>query len=75
MEQKMETEWKTIRCPRKGERTTVMCEWDVTSKGGRVLKRTLRQIDCHDPLLADFGGRDCDWICARMLVKREKSDF
>ena len=31
-----------------------MCEWDVLSKEGRILKRTLRQIDCHNAeLVAD----------------------
>ena len=72
MEQRMEREWKMIRCPQKGERTTVMCEWDVTFKGGRILKRTLRQIDCHDPQLGVFGGCGCDWPCQQIILRREK---
>ncbi len=72
MGQKIEREWKTIQCPRKGERTTVMCDWDVTSMGGRILKRTLRQIDCHDPQLGVFGESGCDWLCEQLILRREK---
>ncbi len=50
----------------------VMCEWDVLFKEGRVLKRTLRQIDCHHPQLVDMGGIDCEWGCERVLGKRER---
>ena len=72
MEQRMEREWETIQCPRKEERTRVMCEWDVMSKGGRILRRILRQIDCHDPRLGVFGESDCDWPCQQIILKQEK---
>jgi len=49
-----------------------MCEWDVLSEKGRILKRTLREIDCHDPGLCEFGGSDCDWKCEDVLGKRER---
>lgn len=49
-----------------------MCEWDVLSKGGRILKRTLKQIDCHNAELSEFGGLDCKWGCEKVIGKRER---
>ena len=48
-----------------------MVEWEIVSKKGRILKKTLRQIDCHHPQLAQFGGVDCKWGCQRVIGKRE----
>jgi len=50
----------------------VMCEWDVLSKEGRILKRTLRQIDCHNAELVHFGGMECQWGCEGVMRKRER---
>jgi hypothetical protein len=50
----------------------LMCEWDVESKGGRILKRRLKQIDCSNPQLTEFGGVDCQWGCEDVIGKREK---
>jgi hypothetical protein len=50
----------------------LMCEWDVESKGGRILKRRLKQIDCSNPRLTEFGGVDCQWGCEDVIGKREK---
>jgi len=71
-EEVREREWNSILCPERQCRTMVMCEWDVVSKEGRILKRTLRQIDCHDPTLTEFGGMDCKWRCEGVIGKREK---
>jgi len=49
-----------------------MFEWGVVSKGGRILKRTLKQIDCHNPQLTEFGGIDCNWGCEGVIGKRER---
>jgi hypothetical protein len=67
-----EREWKSIVCPEGKCKTVVMCEWDVVSTGGRIFKRTLRQIDCRNPSLAEFGGEDCRWGCEGILGKRER---
>jgi len=72
MEQKKEREWRTIACPEGKGRTRVMCEWDVASEKGRILQRTLKQIDCQNPLLTEFGGMDCRWGCERVILKRER---
>jgi hypothetical protein len=72
LEEVREREWNSILCPEKQCRTLVMCEWDVVSKEGRILKRTLRQIDCHNPQLTEFGGMDCKWRCESVIAKREK---
>jgi hypothetical protein len=72
LEEVREREWNSILCPERQCRTMVMCEWDVVSKEGRILKRTLRQIDCHDPHLTEFGGMDCTWRCESVIGKREK---
>jgi hypothetical protein len=75
VEQKTEREWKTIVCAEGKERIAVMCEWDIVSKGGRIFRKTLKQIDCHHPKLAEFGGIDCNWGCGRIITKREKQDL
>ncbi len=72
MEQKVEREWKSIRCPGKGDKTLVMIEWGVVSERGRILSRSLRQIDCHDSQLTRFGGGDCEWGCEKVIAKRER---
>jgi len=65
-------EWNSILCPERQCRTLVMCEWDVLSKEGRILKRTLRQIDCHNAEMVQFGGMDCKWGCEVVIRKRER---
>ena len=49
-----------------------MVEWDIVSEKGRLLKRSLRQIDCHHPQLTQFGGEDCGWGCEGVIGKRER---
>ncbi len=71
MEQKREKEWKTILCPGGMGRNLVMCEWDVTSEKGRILKRILRQIDCRHPQLTLLGGLGCNWECEGVIGKRK----
>ncbi len=72
MEQVKEREWKSILCPEKKCKTVVMCVWNVESKGGRILKRTLKQIDCYNPELTEFGGANCKWGCEGVIGKRER---
>jgi hypothetical protein len=72
LEKKIEREWKSVACPDGAERISVMCEWDIISEKGRILKRTLRQIDCFNPKLAKFGGADCDWRCEEVIGKRRR---
>jgi hypothetical protein len=72
MEQKKEREWKLISCPGERDKTSVMVEWNIVSEKGRILKRSLQQIDCHHPQLAEFGGEDCEWGCEGVIGKREK---
>jgi hypothetical protein len=75
MEQKIEREWKSIVCPEGKEGTMVMCEWDIVSGGGRIFRRILKQIDCRNPKLTEFGGTDCNWSCERVVAKREYRDL
>ena len=70
LEQKMEREWKSIRCPGSGDKTVIMAEWDILSEKGRILKKSLRQIDCHHPPLTKFGGEDCKWGCEGVIGKK-----
>jgi len=72
LEQKTEREWKSIRCPGDKDKTLVMVEWDIVSEKGRILKRSLRQIDCHHRSLMTFGGGDCEWGCEGVIGKRER---
>ena len=75
MEQKTERQFKSIRCPERKEKALVMCEWDIISREGRIFRRTLKQIDCYNPRLTEFGGIDCNWSCERMIAKREGRDL
>ncbi len=75
MEQKTEREFKSIRCPERKEKTLVMCEWDIVSGEGRIFRRTLKQIDCFNPKLTEFGGTDCNWGCERVITKRERKEL
>jgi len=49
-----------------------MIEWDILSEKGRLLKKHLRQIDCHHPQMTEFGGADCEWGCEG-VIGREKA--
>ena len=71
-EETREGEWNAILCPERQCGTMVMCEWVVFIKEGRILKRTLRQIDCHNAELVQFGGTDCKWGCEGVIRKRER---
>ncbi len=75
MEQKIERELKTIICPEGKAKTLVMCEWDIVSSEGSIFRRTLKQIDCFNPKLTEFGGTDCNWGCERVIAKRERKDI
>ncbi len=68
MERKIERGWKSIVCPGEKEKVIVMCEWDILSETGRILKKTLKQIDCHNPKLSELGGTDCNWACKRGIA-------
>lgn len=67
-----EREWHSIFCPERQSRSLVMCEWDVVFKGGQILKRTLKLIDCHQTDLSQLGGMDCKWGCEKVIRKRER---
>ena len=71
MEQKIEREWKSIICPDGKAKSVVVCEWDIFLEEGHVLKRTLKQIDCHNPRLTEFGGTGCSWVCEKAIAKEE----
>ena len=71
MEKKIEREWKSILCPGEKDKTWVMVEWDIVTEKGHLLQRSLRQIDCHHPRLAQFGGEDCEWGCEGLFGKRK----
>ena len=72
LEQKREREWKSIACPEGKGRALMMLEWDVVSEKGRILKRSLKQMDCQNPMLSVFGGEDCNWKCEGVITKRER---
>jgi hypothetical protein len=69
MERKIERGWKSIVCPDGKEKAIVMCEWDILSEMGRILKKTLKQIDCHNPKLTELGGADCNLACKKAIAK------
>lgn len=69
MERKIERGWKSIVCPDRKEKVIVMCEWEILSEMGSTLKKTLKQIDCHNPKLTEFGGADCNWGCKKAIAK------
>ncbi len=71
MEQKRVREWKSIVCLDGKAQSMVMPEWDILLEKDRIVKRTLKQIDCHNPKLAEFGGTDCNWVCEKAIAKGE----
>ena len=71
MEQKTVREWKSIICPDGKAQSMVMSEWDIVSEENRIVKKTLKQIDCHNPRLVEFGGTDCSWACKKAIAKKE----
>jgi hypothetical protein len=74
MEKRVEREWRSASCQPGKQPAWMMCEWNIISEGGRILRKTLRQIDCHHPVLTEFGGGDCNWKCMELLTRMEKED-
>jgi hypothetical protein len=72
MKQVSERECRFIDCPEGKGRTRIMCEWEIVSAKGRILKRALKQVDCRNPRLSDLGGEDCHWGCEKVLLKQER---
>jgi hypothetical protein len=72
LEQTIEREWKSIRCPKEQDKRSVMIKWNIVSKKGCILKRSLREIDCHHPAWTTFGGGDCEWGCEGVIGRRER---
>ena len=75
MEQRVEREWKSVRCPHGEGRVRVMCEWKVVAVEGHILERELRLIDCHHPPLARFGGESCGWDCMQAVTRQHRSNL
>ena len=69
---RVERERMSILCPERGRESVLLCEWEVEAAQGRILKRRLKQIDCHNPDLPVFGGAECHWGCEVIISKREK---
>ena len=69
MERRTAREWKSIVCPECKGQSLVMSEWDILSEEGRLLRKTLKQIDCHSSRLAEFGRADCSWACEKAIAK------
>jgi len=72
MAKRVERERMSILCPERGQKSVLLCEWEVEAAQGRILKRRLKQIDCHNPDLPVFGGAECHWGCEEVIRKREK---
>ena len=75
LEQTREREWKSVACPGGKGRTLVMLEWDVVSEKGRILKRSLKQMDCQNPGLSRIWRRGLQLESARESSRRGKDDF
>ena len=75
LEQKAEREWKSIRCSGRKDKTLIMIEWDILSEKGRLLKKSLRQIDCHHPQITEFGRADCEWGCEGVIERGKARVF
>ena len=75
MGQKIQRLRKSIVCPVWNERTAVMREWNILSEKGADLRRTPTLIDCHNPMLSEFGGADCNWAREETIeAKLERSE-
>ncbi len=62
MEGKSRWVTREMKCPEASETCSVLLEWQ-THKG----KRLLRSLTCFNPQLADYHGKDCQWLCLERL--------
>lgn len=67
-----ERERRAIDCPEGRGKTRILCEWEVVTEKGRILKRRLKQLDCQNKGLSDLGGEDCQWGCEKVFLKQER---
>ncbi len=49
---------RKLACPEGRGEASLLVEWEI-EKG----RKTLRSIDCDNPLLRDYSGENCDWQC------------
>ena len=75
LEQRVEREWKSVRCPHGEGRVRLMCEWKVIAVEGRILKKELTLIDCHHPRWSLFGGEGCQWECEQGVTRQKGSSL
>ncbi len=71
MERGIEREWKAIACPDGKNKSMIVCEWEILSEKGCILRKTLKQMDCHNPKLTELGGWDCNRACEETIAKEE----
>jgi len=49
---------RPMECPEGRGKTSLLVEWRV-ERG----KKVLHSINCNNPLLMDYSGQDCQWLC------------
>ena len=47
-----------MECPEGRGKALLLVEWRV-ERG----KKVLHSLNCNNPLLMDYSGQDCQWLC------------
>jgi hypothetical protein len=55
-----------MECPEGRGKASLLVEWRV-EKG----KKVLHSISCNNPLLMDYSGQDCQWLCWDKISRKK----
>ena len=58
---------RQMECPEGRGKTSVLVEWRI-DKG----KKVLNSVSCNNPLLMDYSGQDCQWLCWERISREKK---
>ncbi len=67
MEDKSKWAIRSMKCPEEKLTVDLLVEWKV-KKG----KKVLQSICCNHPGLADYGGKECQWVCMQKVSGKKK---
>ncbi len=67
MQEKSRWVVRRVQCPGEKGKADLLMEWRI-QKG----KKILHSIHCDHPRLADYSGKDCQWLCWPKLGRRKE---
>lgn len=57
---------RQMECPEGMGKASLLIEWRI-ERG----KKVLYSISCNNPLLMDYSGQDCHWLCWDRISRRK----